>query len=42
MSVSTRVAAPRAVRGWLAANSSGNVGAVIERGFAVIRNQIIS
>ncbi len=39
MSVSTRVAGPRAVRGWLAANSSGNVGAVIERGFAVIRNQ---
>lgn len=39
MSVSTRVAAPRAVRSWLAANSSGNVGAVIERGFAVIRNQ---
>lgn len=26
-------------RGWLAANSSGNVGSVIERGFKVIRNQ---
>jgi lipooligosaccharide transport system permease protein len=30
--------APR-VRGWLAANSSGNVRAVVERGFATIRNQ---
>ena len=29
----------RGVRGWLAANSSGNVGAVIERGFKVIRSQ---
>lgn len=27
------------VRGWLAANSSGNAAAVIERGFKVIRNQ---
>ncbi len=27
------------IRGWLAANSSGNTGAVIERGFKVIRNQ---
>jgi lipooligosaccharide transport system permease protein len=27
------------LRGWLVANSSGNVRAVVERGFAVIRNQ---
>lgn len=35
----TAVQAPRGVRGWLAANSSGNTWAVIERGFRVIRNQ---
>jgi lipooligosaccharide transport system permease protein len=27
------------LRGWLVANSSGNIRAVVERGFAVIRNQ---
>lgn len=32
-------ASGRRVRGWLAANSSGNTWAVIERGFKVIRNQ---
>ncbi len=34
------VETPRSgLRGWLAANSSGNAGAVVERGFTVIRNQ---
>ena len=28
-----------ALNGWLTANSSGNAGAVVERGFKVIRNQ---
>ena len=36
--VETSIRTP-GVRGWLAANSSGNVGAVIERGFKVIRSQ---
>jgi lipooligosaccharide transport system permease protein len=43
MSVSTQLlrTSSRAggVRGWLAANSSGNTATVIERGFKVIRNQ---
>ncbi|MFZ0528938.1 MAG: ABC transporter permease [Propionicimonas sp.] len=37
--MSARAGAPGGVRGWLAANSSGNPAAVIERGFIVIRNQ---
>ncbi|HRA06853.1 MAG TPA: ABC transporter permease [Propionicimonas sp.] len=36
--VETSIRTP-GVRGWLAANSSGNLGAVIERGFKVIRSQ---
>lgn len=34
-----RTAGRGPVRGWIASNSSGNAGAVIERGFRVIRNQ---
>jgi lipooligosaccharide transport system permease protein len=34
-----RVRPGAGLRGWLVANSSGNVGAVVERGFKVIRNQ---
>ena len=36
----TELSRPTAgIGGWIAANSSGNVAAVLERGFKVIRNQ---